>query len=451
MPSSGPRQMLLCVGAVVCFKLAYTYSVLSLPAMVAYCACVCLMTSATSRAAFYSGMVTGTVTAAIELTFFRDVFGPASIGLWLILGLWLGLFTLTATIVRRAFPTPGIWLLPVLWMGFEYFRGELYYLRFTWVTPGLSLVGGPWQSLLSIGVYGAGSVLILLGIVMVRRPRTGFAVLAGVCSLGFMAGEDEAAPDHQNPPLVAGIQLEYPDADSIALQLDEVRQKVPDCQLILLSEYTFNGPVPDHVLSWCDDNDVFVVVGGKEYESGGNFRNTVFVISPDGDIVHTQAKTVPIQFFNDGLPAEQQDVWESPWGPIGIAICYDLSYARVMDRLVSQGAMGILNPTMDPVDWGGYEHRLHSRIPRMRSIEYGIPIARLASSGLSPFVDAAGRVRAEGSFPGQGEIISYHMPLTDNGRLPIDRWLAMACVFATPVLLLASTFRNRRQIAPQRV
>ncbi len=45
--------------------------------------------------------------------------------------------------------------------------------------------------------------------------------------------------------------------------------------------------------------------------------------------VFKQAKSVPIEFFQDGRPAAEQRLWHSPWGNLGICICYDLSYSRV--------------------------------------------------------------------------------------------------------------------------
>lgn len=437
------RQVLLCAAAIVCFKAAFLFPAVSLPAMSAFGVFFCFATSTNLRSAFYSGLTAGTVLAGMELTFFRTVFGDGAIGLWLILGLWLALFSVSAAVVQRDFPSAGIWLLPVFWIGFEYFRSELYYLRFSWVTPGLSLVGGPWQQLLSAGQYGAGGLLILLSVTIIRRPVFGISILLALCGYGLLNTAPASSSGKPEDPLIAGIQLEHPEQDEVSGRLDEVLASVPEADLIMLSEYTFDGPVPQTVLDWCDRNNCYVVVGGKDMLKGGEFRNTVFVVGHSGVIEHSQAKSVPIQFFKDGLPAEKQEIWQSPWGRIGFAICYDMSYTRVTDRLVEKGAQAILNPTMDPVDWGVYEHRLHGRIPVMRSVEYALPIARLASSGVSPFTDAGGRTLAIGSFPGPGEIVSYRMPIAERGRIPFDRWLVMLCVIAIPGIMLIGIMKRR--------
>ena len=145
---------------------------------------------------------------------------------------------------------------------------------------------------------------------------------------------------------------------------------------------------------------------------------------------------MPIQFFKDGLPAPEQKVWNSPWGKIGICICYDLSYTRVTDRLVKQGAQLLIVPTMDVEDWGRHQHELHARVAPVRAAEYGIPIFRLASSGISQAVSWNGNVVAKTSFPGSLDILSGTTPAARRGSLPLDRFLAPVCIGITAVVLL---------------
>src|SRR2546430_7740250 len=97
--------------------------------------------------------------------------------------------------------------------------------------------------------------------------------------------------------------------------------------------------------------------------------------------------------MRDGTPAAERNVWDSPWGNIGIAICYDACYARVMDDFIRQGARGLIIPTMDVASWGGFERRmLHSRVQPLRSAEYGIPTFGIWSSGISQLTDRHGRI-----------------------------------------------------------
>jgi apolipoprotein N-acyltransferase len=237
---------------------------------------------------------------------------------------------------------------------------------------------------------------------------------------------------------VAGIQLEFPNEQQVLSALNQARAKFPETQLFMLSEYTFQEPVPQRVRNWCASNHVWLVVGGKEPLGDTNFYNMAYVVGTNGAIVHRQVKSVPIQFFKDGLPAPERRVWDSPWGKVGILTCYDLSYTRVVDDFVRQGAVALLNPTMDVSDWGEGEHRLHSYVAPLRAAEYGIPIFRVASSGISQLVDRTGQVLAAAPFPGEDAIVGGKLPLNARPRLPLDRSLAPLCVVLTALVLVAA-------------
>jgi apolipoprotein N-acyltransferase len=113
-----------------------------------------------------------------------------------------------------------------------------------------------------------------------------------------------------------------------------------------------------------------------------------------------------------------------------------LSYTRVTDRLVQLGAEAIIVPTMDLVDWGRAQHELHARIAPARATEYGLPIFRLASSGISQVVDSAGRVTATAPFPGDGAAVAGTLELRGAGSRPLDRWLAPLAVGVTALLTI---------------
>ena len=107
-----------------------------------------------------------------------------------------------------------------------------------------------------------------------------------------------------------------------------------------------------------------------------------------------------------------------------------MSYTRVTDGLIREGAEAIIVPTMDVIDWGRHQHELHARVARVRAAEYGVPIFRVASSGISQCgcTDFPNR-----SFPmpGDGAIISGRLDLKGPGHLPWDRLIAPLSVWVT--------------------
>lgn len=235
---------------------------------------------------------------------------------------------------------------------------------------------------------------------------------------------------------VARLQLEFPSEDAVLNGLNDLIARHPRTQLIVPSEYTFARGVPSSVRQWCRENRRFLVVGGTRRGGNHDFYNMAFVIGPTGKVEFEQAKSRPIQFFKDGLPAPRRRIWDSPWGKIGILICFDLSYAQVTDDFVRQGASLLLVPTMDVAGWAAKEHELNRRVVPLRAGEYGIPILRLGSSGVSQIVDEGGNVRASAPFPGQGDIIYGHIMLNPTPHLPLDRILAPVCVVGTLLMFL---------------
>ncbi len=399
------------------------------------------------RLAFYPGLGVGLLIAASQLTFFRILFSFGALALWLVFGLWIGLFTVSARAAVKRFGSAGWFALPFLWIGLEYFRSELYPLKFTWLSPGYAFAWTPGIGLHTLGVYGVGFALMAVAAGAAWlwwRARLASMICLGAATLSLIGvGQwTNRTSDGAGPPLadagkfirIAGAQMEFPAESEVLLRLSGLMKTHSDTELVVLSEYTFDGPVPAKVLNWCRSNKVHLVVGGKEELPGGRFYNTAFVISPTGEIVFKQVKSVPIQFMKDGLPAPRQQVWASPWGKLGICICYDLSYRRVTDELIRQGAQALLVPTMDVINWGRRQHELHARIAPTRAAEYGVPVFRLASSGISQGVGRQGWVTATAPFDGPGTVLAARLRLAPRGTLPADRILVPAGLAVTMFL-----------------
>jgi apolipoprotein N-acyltransferase len=399
----------------------------------------------TWRKAFYSGLAVGLLIGVVRLEFFWRIFSGGAIGLWLVFSFWIGLFVALARLCLRRIRSPWAWLpLPFIWCGLEYFRSELYPLRFSWLSPGFAFGAAPWHLPFShAGAYGLGFLLMSLACAAAflwRRSKIqSLAVLLlglGALRLWGLAGGTAPAQPLTASVRVAGVQMEFPSEQEVLVRLNEVIRKHPEAELLVLSEYTFLEPVPEKIKDWCRAHRRHLIVGGKDPAPGNNFYNTAFVISPAGEIVFRQVKSVPIQFFKDGLPAPEQKLWDSPSGKLGICVCYDLSYSRVVDRLVNLGAEGLIVPTMDVFDWGERQHELHARVAPLRAAEYGLPIFRLASSGISQVVDRTGRVLAAAPCPGDGAILAGTLELRGPGRLPLDRWLAPFAIAVTALLVI---------------
>lgn len=451
-PLTWPKALLFILGAVACFHAAYWPAHMGSLHYFIVGYLICLMQLArlkTARQSFYAGLITGFLCVAPQLICFWNIFGPAAIVLWTILALWIGAFTgITSASLRRFGPVPTAILVPFLWMGLEYFRSELYYLKFSWMNIGY-VFGGDWLQLHLIGMYGIGFLVALcaaLFLVGRKFAYVGLGLIAVLIATALPANKPYRTPSQLR---IAGVQMEFPPEAEIPRALDGLLKEHPDADILVLSEYTLDGPVPDSLKTWCRDHQRYLVVGGKDPTPSRNFYDTAFVIGTNGEIVFRQGKSVPIQFFKDGLPAPTQELWNSPWGKIGFCVCYDLSYTRVIDRLVKKGAQLLIVPTMDVVDWGQRQHELHALVAPVRATEYGIPIFRLASSGISQAVDSHGVVTATAPFAGEGRHIFATFDVADHASLPWDRYLAPVSVAITAIVLVILTMTKKKPEIPE--
>jgi apolipoprotein N-acyltransferase len=467
-PSAEPlgwkKSFLWLAIAVACFHAAYTSAHHPAAGLLIFgyaYGLVKLTDQPNVRRAFYFGLVTGFLCYAPQLFFFWHIFSVVSVVLWLVLAFWVGLFAaMVCGCARRWGKVKTAWLIPIIWTGIEYFRSELYFLKFSWLNVGylstvFSYLFGMYGtgffvfSIITTFLFYRGKIFSCLKKITLVEAILIF-VLLWILAAMFLPTLAYSKRKLPKPITFVGVQMEFPPEGVIPQILNQALAKNTNAPIFVLSEYTLDGGVPDSLKNWCRDHARYLVIGGKDFipnDEHHNYYNTAFVVGTNGDIVFQQVKRVPIQFFKDGLPAPKQAVWNSPWGKIGFCICYDLSYTRVTDELVRQGAQLIICPTMDVESWGRHQHELHAGVAPVRAAEYGIPIFRVASSGISQAVTGGGQVVAQTSVGGYGEIFSAQLRLPRQGSIPLDRYLAPLCTGVTGLvlaLLLLLAWKDKR-------
>lgn len=424
------------LSAVISFHTASTWPFFSALMVVFFYCLIKASQKGCSRRNFYLGLVIGMGIYSWQLRFFINIFSGAAVILWLVLSLWVGMFMMLVNhFQRRRSISWTCLLITCTWVSLEYIRGELYFLKFTWATPGLAFSSLPGNSLLgALGVYGISGLCVALAScsLFFSKKHQFFWLTGATLGLGLITNtqitEETNNGDLQTKINIGGLHLENPGSISSLKTLDQFLVNHPGTDLILLAEYSFFGPPPQPILDWCQDKKIHMVVGGTQPLENDNYYNTAFVISPEGKVVFKQVKSVPIQFFNDGLPATNQEVWHSPWGPIGICICYDLSYTRVTDQLIRKGAHMILVPTLDELHWGESQHKLHARIAPMRTTEYRVPIVRVGACGISQAVNHNGQIIDSTKFPGKEATLYAELETSTSSRIPWDRYLVWLCI-----------------------
>ncbi len=156
--------------AAAAFHLAYGYLSLSFLMLVYLLGLLQLAEARTGRHAFYLGLACGLLTVGPQMSCFWAIFGPGAAALWLVLAFWIGLFVALARLSRiHLGPIRGAVLVPFIWTGLEYFRSELYYLRFSWLNIGYAFSGSMFLPVLKwLGVYGVS----FLAVAVVNGART---------------------------------------------------------------------------------------------------------------------------------------------------------------------------------------------------------------------------------------------------------------------------------------
>jgi predicted amidohydrolase len=92
---------------------------------------------------------------------------------------------------------------------------------------------------------------------------------------------------------------------------------------------------------------VWLLPGSLPWEEGGRVRNRAPLISPEG-VLRFQDKSVMTRFESERWGVQgghPPAVFETPWGRIGIAICYDSEFPNLVHAQALAGAKLILVPS----------------------------------------------------------------------------------------------------------
>lgn len=211
----------------------------------------------------------------------------------------------------------------------------------------------------------------------------------------------------------------------------------------------------------------FVKESGVELWSGGSFSerdddgerrvhyNSAFRIHGRGKIDDRYDKTILLPFgefmpFEDLFPVlgkiqgvgnynpgHGMHVFESPHGNFAFLICYEAIRHRYVRGGVRAGADLLVNITYDA--WFGETSNpsQHLMLSAVQSAQYGVPLVRAATTGISAYVDARGVIVR------QTDVFTEAVLVADVARVDVPSpyrvlgdWFVWLCVFGSGLLLL---------------
>lgn len=114
---------------------------------------------------------------------------------------------------------------------------------------------------------------------------------------------------------------------------------------------------------------VWLMPGTLPWGDGEIVRNRAPLIAPDGSVAW-QDKRVMTRFESETWrvsPGDEPGVFETPWGMIGLAICYDLEFPALVRTQTEAGAWLILAPSCTDTMHGFERVRLAARARAMEN------------------------------------------------------------------------------------
>lgn len=127
-----------------------------------------------------------------------------------------------------------------------------------------------------------------------------------------------------------------------------------------------NSPFLTEIKHLASQLGIYIVAGSIPEKSKNNIYNTSFVFDPEGKTI---AKHRKIHLFDIDIEGGQRfmesdtltagdtfTTFSTPWGKIGLMICYDIRFPELARILALEGAKGILVPgafnmTTGPAHW----------------------------------------------------------------------------------------------------
>lgn len=273
----------------------------------------------------------------------------------------------------------------------------------------------PWQSVAALSVVVA---VVLWGAAIIPEPpQDTFAVVA----TSDLANGPDIQQYSDMPQGMEGYYADTPEmsqaifdlnAELTRLAVAERAQRgvvegmghgVAEIAFVIWPENEFSdaddASFIDQVKDLARELAVYIVVD-TVWRAPTGMHDAALMIGPDGEEVGRQPKVHLFQGEKQfGFTPGTVDgtVFETPYGLVGLGVCYDYHYLDVVRALARGGADIVLMPTDDDMNGNGVFPFYHATDAIFRAVEHRVAFAAAGVNGVSLVVDPYGRTAAMGN------------------------------------------------------
>lgn len=187
-----------------------------------------------------------------------------------------------------------------------------------------------------------------------------------------------------------------------------------DAERLVAAETWGDGPIQDFLMNQAKEHGIWLVGGSIAIRSeDGRSRSRSLLLDPHGAVA---ARYDKIHLFDVGIPGSEESYQESattvagtevvsaqtPLGRIGMAVCYDLRFPALFQRLGEQGMDILALPAAFTVPTGGAHWQVLLRARAIESLSFVVASAQWGEHGggrktygHSMIIDPWGEVLAE--------------------------------------------------------
>jgi apolipoprotein N-acyltransferase len=405
------------------------------------------------KGAFRLGLISGLahyVALLYWIVYVTHVFGHlpliAAIGILLVLAGYLCLYTAVWGLGVAWGAARGLsllWWAPVLWVALE--LGQTYIISgFPWEPLGNGLYQYPVLLQLAdiTGVYGISFLVVLVNasLYLLCFPPRGkalqFRQAAAVCLIlvvwvgyGFYRLQAVEALMAASPKIKVAVcqgnmkQGEKWQKSMVQTTLKryaELTERVKGARLIIWPEtaapflYVRTPDLAAEVQKIARDSGGYLLFGSPAYEltsQGEYYYNRAYLLNPQAETIGSYDKAhlvpygeyVPLRRFfpfigkmvpmvGDFAEGPVGATVSLPEGAIGPLVCYESIFPNLARAQVANGARLLVNITNDA--WFGKTSAAYQHLSMavLRAVENHVCLARAANTGISAFIDGAGRL-----------------------------------------------------------